>query len=330
MCILAVIAAFLLLSPRFLMKAVDTPSPLTIFHVPKKQAVRTITLYHIASARTYQGSVTVFLQDRAEAFEKKNRGVYIAVEGMTQKTFAERLENGRIPDAYSFFSGDLYPELLQPLPETEAAFLSGLCRNPYAAPYLFSGYAVCRNGDSTATLQDSAKAGSLAASPLHAARLSVCGQLREVSDFKSGACACAVLDLRAVGDVLRNDTLVNVAAEALDPFTDQVCYFGIAKDTDETAAAWLQAFLTYLLSDEVQNGLSMLGAFPVSETAEPVYAQRLLSDVFARYREGVVTPDPFLWYSHREQLETDAVSAVAGDAYAQKRFFDRWAVVFGG
>ena len=80
--------------------------------LPEPEYAGTITLYHVVTCRTGQGSVTAFLQERAEAFSKRHCGVRITVEGMGEKDFLERLSHGRRADMYSFFSGALSEELL--------------------------------------------------------------------------------------------------------------------------------------------------------------------------------------------------------------------------
>lgn len=324
------IAAFLVLAPPRLRHAIGQEEWLSLFRIRDRVTLETITLYHIASARTYQGSVTVFLQDSAKAFEAKHRGVYIQVEGMTPESHAERLENGRVPDAYSFFCGDLYREQLQPMPTFAHALLPGLRQNGYCLPYLFSGYVLCKTEQSPKTPADLLQEGKLASDALHPARLGLQGELMDISAFKEGKCSAAVLDMRTAGDMLRSERYGSLTCEPLDAFTDQVCCLGIARDTDAEKAAWLRAFFDFLLSEEQQAKLTVLGAFPVLEAVEPVYAQSLVSAAYATHRSGVSTPDPFAWQAHRVALGEDARLAVSGDVHARDRFFERWAVVFDG
>ena len=112
--------------------------------------VGTINLYHVVTHRTYQGSVTAFLQERAEAFNKQHFGVRIAVEGMGEQDFMERLSYGRRADMYSFFSGALYEELLQAATfAPEASLRPGLAVTSYAAPWFFSGYVQTESGETS-------------------------------------------------------------------------------------------------------------------------------------------------------------------------------------
>ena len=91
--------------------------------IPEPEYVGTITLYHIVTSKTYQGSVTAFLEERAEAFSDRHFGVRVVVEGM------------------AFFSGALYEEQLQAAAfEPEAELRAGLTITPCAAPWCFSGY----------------------------------------------------------------------------------------------------------------------------------------------------------------------------------------------
>lgn len=266
--------------------------------LPEPEYVGTITLYHIVTCRTYQGSVTAFLQERAEAFNQRHFGVRITVEGMGESDFWERLTYGRRADMYSFFSGALYEELLQAAafdPGTELR--RGLCVTAYAAPWCFSGYVQSNVGDSVpaAALANGAE-----------------GQ---------------VMDLRAWGDIQRSGE-VNGSAAWAGPFTDQVCYLGVGRNTEEQKAAWCLRFYAFLLSEGTQKMLPSLGAFSVRNDVPCPYGNGLLLDMDRAYRQ-VNAPDPFLYYTHKTRLREEAAAALAGDEAAKNSFFQRLAIVIG-
>ena len=261
--------------------------------------VGTITLYHIVTCKTYQGSVTAFLQERAEAFSQRHFGVRITVEGMGEADFWERLSYGRRADMYSFFSGALYEELLQAadfVPGTDLR--AGLSVTAYAAPWCFSGYV----------------------------QTSMMGENAPIAALANGA-AGTVLDLRAWGDIQRNGE-AGVSAACAGTFTDQVCYLGIERNTDAQKAKWCRMFYEFLLSESTQKMLPSLGAFSVRTDAPCPYGNGLLLDMDRAYKT-VIVPDPFLYHTHRTKLQEEAEAALAGDETAKSNFFQRLAIVIG-
>ena len=264
--------------------------------LPEPEYVGTITLYHIVTARTYQGSVTAFLQERAEAFSKRHFGVRITVEGMGEADFQERLSYGRRADMYSFFTGALYEELLQAadfVPGTDLR--EGLSVTAYAGPWCFSGYVQTSVGENT-----------------------------PVAALANGAAGTG-LDLRAWGDIQRNGE-AGADASCAGAFTDQVCYLGIERNTDPQKAKWCRMFYEFLLSEPTQKMLPSLGAFSVRTDAPCPYGNGLLLDMDRAYRK-VIAPDPFLYHTYRVKLLEEARLALAGDEAAKNRFFQRLAIV---
>ena len=266
--------------------------------LPEPEYVGTITLYHVVSCRTYQGSVTAFLEERAEAFNKRHFGVRVTVEGMGESDFQERMAHGRRADMYSFFSGALYEEQLQAAAFTpEADLRPGLSVTAYAAPWCFSGYVQTKTGEG---------------SPVAA-----------LANESAGT----VMDLRAWGDVQRGGEMVADAAIA-GPFTDQVCYLGVDRSTDEDKVRWCLAFYTFLTAEPTQRMLSSLGAFSVHTDVTCPFGNALLLDLDRAYKR-VTVPDPFRYHTHREKLREEATAALAGDEAAKNSFFQRLAIVIG-
>ena len=271
------------------------------FYVKSRQLqeptyVGTVTLYHVVTCKTYQGSVTAFLTERAEAFNKRNFGVRITVEGMGEKDFWERLSYGRRADMYSFFSGAFYEELLQAASFAPGTDLRpGLSLTPYAAPWCFSGYV---------------KTGV--------------GETAPVAALANGA-EGTVMDLRAWGDIQREGE-IGANAAAAGTFTDQVCYLGIDRNTDEVKAKACLAFYGFLLSEPTQRLLPSLGAFSVRTDVPCPYGNALLLDMDKAYKQ-VIAPDPFAYYTHKIRLQEEARLALAGDETAKNSFFQRLAIV---
>ncbi len=345
--------AFLALSPKWLIRGLDADFCRTVFERPKPAWQGRLELWHIASFRTRQGSVTDYLQQRADAFCRQNPGVYIDVKGLTEKKYNDRLARGAAPDLYSFAAGLCYPEQLSPvsLPlPTMAGNLSPVADGGtvLAVPYLMSGYVLCANMQLTAGLEtplpeapdaaflqsvldgDNDENPSLYIPAVHAARLKLTGVIAADTAFRQGKAAYAVLDAYAY-NALVNDDKVNIIAEAVPfpPYTDEVFCLGIAKGADDNRRAAAERFMAFLLSPKEQARLSTLGALPVAEADEAVFADELAESMQDAYRSPV-TPKPFAYQRHRDALTQEAADAVAGDALASASFFERMAVVENG
>lgn len=313
------ICAFLIFSPGYLVKTAERDSYLENLEVsaPKWQGM--IVIYHIVTHKTYQGSVTYYLKTQAEAFERKNRGVFIQVVGMDEATYLERLSYGRRPDAYSFYAGTIYSEQLQPIDTEFDGFIEGLPNNELVTPYFFSGYVSCKN--------EAAKGdGIFVSSDLQAARLGILSTSDDNNGFVEGRCKNTVVDLRRFGDIKRSEKIADYKMEAVDTFTDIVCYIGVSKDTDSDKAYWIERFISWLLEDKAQQELTSLGAFSVKRDCEQVFAANELNQLKKTYCT-VSTVDPFVFYSNRAALFEEAQRAIEGDESAKKRFLERLSVV---
>ena len=304
--------AFLLFSPRWLIlnaqRAYEDPR----FVRKERTQTGTIVLYHIVRHRPYCGSITAWLQKQAEAFEKKHKGVYLTVEGMDEATFAERLEYGRRADAYSFFSGSLYRDLLKPTEAHALPLKDGLFQTDCCVPYAFTGYGKL--------LKDPSGQGGAQyyANDLLAARL-----FGGLNDAEEGKAQTLFVDLRRGGDLVRySDGFALSEWEPIDSFTDAVCWLGIDRDASDETAAILTAFFDFLLTSERQQTLSAMGMFSVRADVkdEPIDAQM---KAICRTYASVVTVDPFRWYTEYEALCADAALARAGDEEAKRRFTNR-------
>ncbi|MBR0081366.1 MAG: hypothetical protein IJP98_01350 [Clostridia bacterium] len=291
----------LLLAPAYLRKQAQSDFFDSVRHKEPQPAYGTVTLYHIVSARTYSGSLTKWLQFCAERYEKKHKGTHIEVEGMTEETYRERVAYGRLPDGYSFFSGMLDRESLQPVGLTSENLREGLFDADYAVPYCVTGYAAIRTEQADVPLPE---ANATAALMCLEAEGTVC-------------------DWRSIGDRLRDESFGALyTAEPVGNFTDAVCWLGVASAASEQTALALREFFAYILDEAQQRTLGQLGAIPARNDVAAEYAAPLLKELAAAY-ETVQTVDPFLLAAQRDALRSDAEAAYAGDAEAERRFRDR-------
>lgn len=342
------IAAFLVFAPPYLLRGLSKDYVRDVFELKPVEWKGVIQIWHIVDFRTYQGSVTKHLRERAEAYCKAHPGVYIEVTGLTLEQFSERYARGERPDAYSFPCGLLYREQLRPLdlslPELRAGLRAAEADGQvFAVPYLMSGYFLFLNTQRAylsgaqlpasieeANLQAAMDAKELSIPSVQAARLRLTGASADIGAFRSGKLAYAVMDARALGDLQRaeNGNLL-FSAIPMAGYTEQVQYLAAASGTDDKRCAIIAELSVFLLTAEEQSRLAALGAIPVISDAEAAYADRLLAD----WNEACTAPDvpdALLYQRHREALEADALRALGGETGASDAFFERLAVVLGG
>lgn len=307
----AALVAFLLFSPAALVKGAQTEFTDARFVRKEKGYQGTIVLYHVVRQRPYTGSLTNWLNARAEEFEKKHRGTHIAVEGMDDAAFLERLNYGRRADAYSFFSGSVWEDLLQPIEDFAAPYREGLFSTDRCIPYCYSGYAKLLKAQGGGSSR-------YYGTDLLAARLGA--QSDDAPEEKANE---LYLDLRRAGDLIRyKDGFASSTLEPIDNFTDAVCWLGIDQRTDAQKTEALCDFFAYLQSCDVQQSVNALGLMSVRNDVRDTPPEALLKPVFKAY-STVVTVDPFRYQAQYDALLSDAVSARAGDADAARRFLSR-------
>ena len=353
----AAILVFLALSPPWILRGLNREAYVGFLSKPAPEWHGRIEIWHVAEFRVYQGSVTDYLQKRADAYCRRHAGVHIDVVGLTLKRYNDRLARGAFPDAYSFPSGLVYREQLCAIEPALPALRGALSTasadgKTYAVPYLMSGYLLAANttlltahglalpesSDEAAVktllqaaLDLEAKAPQLYMPPVLAARMGLAGTLATQEQFTGGQTALAVLDVRALGDVLRSEKL-NLAVEAmpLTNYSEQVLYLGAAKNVDAQKAAVIADFIEFLLAEDEQQRLTSLGALPVTQLeTPPVYTEELLDGLYLAYSSPAV-PDPFSYQRHKEKLAEEALSALTGEPSAVTSFFERMQVVENG
>jgi hypothetical protein len=303
---------FLLLSPSKLVQGAQESYVDARFQRDPDRYTGSIVLYHIVRHRPYSGSLTQWLRTRAETYEKKHKGTYIEIEGIDEKAFRERMEGGRRPDAYSFFSGSLYPDRLQTIPDLGVSLREGLFRADRCVPYCFSGY--CK----LLKHPDGAGKETYCADEILATRVDA-GE-NTASEEKADI---LYLDLRRAGDLIRyKDGFALSQLEPIDSFTDAVCWLGIDRETDAAKAAAILDFTAFLLTPESQQTLDALGLFSVRSDVRQTPPDPILKRIYKTYR-SIQTVDPFLWQQNCDALREDAQKARKGDGEAHTRFTNR-------
>lgn len=303
---------FLVFTPKTLVEGAQRSFVDQRFVRDPNRIQRSVVLYHIVRHRPYAGSLTQWLKARAAGYEKKHKGVYIEIEGMDEKHFFERLENGRRPDGYSFFSGTMYPDRLKPIDDLMFPYRDGLFQTDRCVPYCYSGYA------KLVKTPDGPQERVYFTDDILAAETGFSGKT-ETEDKAD----VLYLDLRRAGDLVRyKDGFALAKAEPIDSFTDAVCWMGIDRETDDATSAIILDFLAYLMEPDSQQTLNALGLMSVRSDVKNTPPDAFLKPVFRAY-ESVLTVDPFRWNSAYDSLREDAAKTVGGDADAYERFIKR-------
>ena len=307
MCVLLVL--FLLFTPAHLASRAKDSFRDARFERKPDLYRGTIVLYHIVRERPYTGSLTAWLTARAEKFEKQHKGTYILIEGMDERTFLERIGQGRIPDAYSFFSGSLWKDRLCELPDFGIPFRDGLTQNTVSIPYAFTGFAKITKQDGSSSRRVYANC------PVTAARIG----LHDLTADEEKADVLYV-DLRRAGDLIRyHKGFENALIDPVDNITEAVCWLGVDRGCEPQKYDAIVAFFHDLLLNEAQIKLNELGMLSVRNDIRDVPPDPILNNVFTEYC-SVQTFDPFRWQREYDSVLEDAILSLKGDSEAMSRF----------
>lgn len=311
------IALYLIFAPRMLFSGVEVDRIQQLHTIPEPQFQGTALLYHVVSDRTYTGSVTNWLKDQAKKFEEENDGAHLMIEGMCENDFYERIAYGRTADGYSFFSGSLYADLLQPIELESPVLRSGLSLTELAVPYFYTGK-VLVTSEKDRSLADLHAEGKLACSYLDLARL----QLQNEAIPQENATAWYTDWYTAHTLLIDDEGGGQRSLCAVDSYTDAVCWLGLSRECGTEQARILSAFYAYLLEEKPQRSVNAFGACSVREDVADAACDPALEPLMQTY-QTVVTPHPFRYAAEYDALRTDAELSVRGDAYAMTRFHER-------
>lgn len=287
-----------------------------------------IRLWHIVGFKPKTGSLSSWLGKAATAVEKRHRGVYFEVEGMTAEEYEARRKRGERADVYSFPSGWRHPEELKPqeaAPENTRGNLAETGRfngSLYAVPYAASGYFLAVNsrlmqerGLNADMLKDAVRSGTveIAGDAVVACIYGASGSLHSIEDFRNEKTIAAFVDARETGDMERRlQEGKGFLFELYDctNYTDLVQYIGVDRETTETMAGYIQELVDYILAGERQSSLSELGLMPAAAESSILDAEKLTADITA--------PSCFLYGTYREQLYESAAAGLSGSKEAKK------------
>ena len=338
----AVLLVFLILSPAFLAENLSKNRYREFLSPQRESWTGILTVWHVAGFKTFQGSITSFLQDTAGQYEKSHAGIYVKVVGLDPADAAQRLQRGEKPDIWSFPSGFLYAEQLKKL-DPEQMNISQLSDSSlgddaglYAIPYLYSCYFLVENTQAAPIASHSedfpgfvrqlqtTKTAVACDSPLPAAFLGLCVEPLSLETFHKGNCAYAILDARKLGDLTRSESqLISLRRAEAIPFTDMVQYLGLDTALAPEKEQYALSYINLMLAQQTQAKITALGAFPMCSLLQPpTYA----SDLLDRARRSLKDPlflHTFAHYSLQTVLTETAQAALRGDTRAASDFQER-------
>lgn len=358
------VALYLIFAPEFIMSGIENSRKVSGDRQGNYTGI--ISLWHIVGFKAHTGSVSTFLNARAEEFERDRFGVFISVTSMTEEEYKENISAGKSADIYSFPLGLEYSDAFMPLEsdalrESISRIRSGFVETGksentlYALPYLYSGCCLITNDDlltkQSITMQETPDQSSVSdtvkdlSTETHAP---LCGNsiysclygisadsIGEYDAFKAGNAEMAVSDFRAYGDIERRQGSkgsFSASAYTVFEYTDLVQYIALDKRISDEKKAYAYEFMQKLFSERAQSSLSELNAYPVIETDDISKLKNeytsIAYDAFSVYRKPKI-PNCFLYKRYKDTLEEDAQKALSGDADAKLRFDKRIAELIG-
>ncbi len=324
------IAAFMALTPNYIASGrKQLTQRLRAENTESYQGI--IRLWHIVGFKPKTGSLSSWLGRAASAVEKRHRGVYFEVEGMTAEEYEARRKRGERADVYSFPCGWKHPEELKPQETALENMRGNLAEtgrfngSSYAVPYATSGYFLAVNsrlmqekGLNADTLKDAIRSGTVKISgdAVVACIYGASSSLSSIEDFKNEKAVAAFVDARETGDMERRlQEGKGFLFELYDctNYTDLVQYIGVDREADDTMAGYIKELVEYVLAPERQSSLSELGLMPVAAESTVSDAKKL-----TLASADITAPSCFLYGTYREQLYESAAAGLSGSKEAKK------------
>lgn len=356
------IVLFLTISPSYI-AANSARDPYREWMMPKDEDFTgIIRVWHIVGFKAHTGSLSAWLESRANALEKKHFEVFFEISAMTEEEYALRIEQGDSADIYSFPSGLIYQDGFLPLSGHEEAWRDADIKPAliktgaydgvqYALPFVYSGYALMVNsayaaehgfdyeecfteGDGLAQAvqqmtyegKDGTVSG-ISGNALIYAMQGISGEYAEYRDFTSGKASMAVGDLRSVADGVKNYENGRGTMQDAYPvtnYTDLVQYLSLDRNIPEKKIPYALEFISLVLEKNAQTTLTELNAYPAVSGIESQDLELFgIADEAYELLKDPLVPNAFLYKRYRDALEEDAYLALTGEISAQERLMDR-------
>lgn len=343
------VLAYLIIAPPYIAEALNRDIYMEWLTRDTEPYTGIITMWHVVGFKTYQGSMSLWLDQWIKQLEDRHHGVYIKLKAMSVEEAQESIARGEKADIYSFPLGWTYSERLSPiehksLPEFKGNLSAAGCEGEYlfAVPYALSGYMlvinqnIAREGGLTELPEDTISAewlnmaaekltfergrkkkltAGLTGNPVIAAYMSAETEVHDYEQFKAGNGGLAIADARAVGDLRRSlEYAGGFAFDAypLTNFTDQMQLIGVDKNILNVKYGYAMELIELLTQAKAQQTLPELGACPVVDVPEPKHINDLTELLYFELKEPLV-PNSFLYQRYKTVLEEAALRALAKD-----------------
>lgn len=354
------IVLFLTVSPSYI-AANSSRDPYREWMLPDEEEFSGIIhVWHIVDFKAHTGSVSAWLESRANALERKHFEVFLEISAMTVDEYRLRLEHGDSADIYSFPLGLTYQDDFLPLDKysevwSESGINESLLKTgmydgtKYALPFMYSGYALIVNSAASAEHgfdyeecfeeQDGLKSAvehmtyenrgqsvsGISGNALVYAMQGVQGECLSYQDFTAGKASMAIGDFRAVSDSIRNyengrGSMTD--AYPITDYTDLVQYIALDKDIPEKKIPYALEFISLILNKDAQSSLCDLNAYPTIDGLEDLDLDGIAEEAYAVLCEPRV-PNCFLYKRYKDALTEDAVLSLSGDSSAYERMTGR-------
>lgn len=353
-----VIVAYLIIAPPYIIKALNRDIYREWLEHDTEPYTGIITMWHIVGFKTYQGSMSLWLDQWIKKIENRHHGVYIKLKAMSVDEAQERLIRGETADIYSFPLGWTYSERLSPIVLKEMPNYAGNINTIgyegealYAAAYAVSGYlliinqAIAQEGGlgevpdpiDTAWLNQAAAkltfergrkkklTAGLTGNPVIATYMSAETLAGDYEQFIAGNGGLAIADARAAGDLKRSleySSGFTFGAYPLTNFTDQVQLVGIDKNILNVKYNYAIELIDILLSLESQQSLTELGACPAVKIEKPKHLNSTTQLLYSQLKEPLV-PNTFLYQRYKIVLAEAALRALKKDKNGKLDFEQR-------
>lgn len=337
----ACVIAYVFLVPMVLFPVLKQ-SQMGINHEIQVDYMGILEMWNIDTFEGGSKSRTLFLENRAIEFEKKQVGTFIMCTNMSLEQAVLNIQNGELPDLVSFGigMGEKLIKNLVPLDSTygvrDDLISGGQCNKiQYAIPYVFGGYTLISDSDyQLARTQKIEKTLGVGlndyTNPLLALvmnNIEINSQFEQNEKMDSFTSYDKYLDkkfdclLGTQRDFYRVKNRIDKGNMQpknfyyFPKFTDLVQYVGICS-TDPVKQEISKKFIEHLLSPQSQQKISDINMFSVSQNS--IYLGDEYADIEKTLSSPLKTLNVFLSQEKIREIKALSQKALLGDKNAKK------------
>ena len=301
-----------------------------------------ITLWHIDTFEGGTGSRAAWLKEICAGFERKNNGVYIAVEAVSAEKAKKLILSGqRSPDMLSFGSGlEINRELFEKLDITGTSDIAPDARCDEAVPWCMGAYVMIGEGDKSRWgIDGKSITGKKAQKTVYSVGFSSfdghnslkglfenCNHafnsetgLVEYSSkelferynysFSVNSMLGSQRDLYRLQS-LQNKQKAREGTVTYLGYTDLFQYVGMLKCDNEKKLKTMNDFVDYILEPKQQNRLSSVGMLPVTKKAEPDYDNAYMTALWQEILDKGIKTQTFVFNCAQATQEKEQMLTV--------------------